>query len=161
MKEAMRMHPGVSYPLERLVPVGGTRLVGHFLSEGTIVGMNPAVIHRDRKIFGGDADEFRPERWLDKDERVKNMDRHLLTFYGTGLYSVALLYERYGTNLKQFGAGVRTCIGKNISLMEMSKLIPQFLRKFELEWASAEPEWDICTYWFAKQTGLLVRVKER
>ncbi|GKT51986.1 cytochrome P450 monooxygenase [Colletotrichum spaethianum] len=139
MKEAMRMHPGVALPLERLVPAGETRLAGHFLSEGTVVGINPAVIHRDREIFGVDADEFRPERWLDEEEKVKSMDRHLLTF----------------------GAGVRTCIGKNISLMEMGKFIPQVFRKFELEWASAEPEWDIHTYWFSKQSGLLVRFKER
>ncbi|GKT66128.1 P450 monooxygenase [Colletotrichum tofieldiae] len=67
------------------------------------------------------------------------MDRHLLTF----------------------GAGARTCIGKNISIMEMCKLVPQVLRQFELEWASDESEWDVQTYWFAKQMGLLVRFKER
>ncbi|GKT70702.1 P450 monooxygenase [Colletotrichum tofieldiae] len=139
LKEAMRMHPGVSYPLERVVPAGGSRLGGQFLPEGTIVGANAAVLHRNRHIFGEDADEFRPERWLGDEEKVKIMDRHLLTF----------------------GAGARTCIGKNISIMEMCKLVPQVLRQFELEWASDESEWDVQTYWFAKQMGLLVRFKER
>ena len=80
MKEAMRCHPGVSYPLERVVPAGGAEFCGVHIKEGTVVGINPAVIHRDRTIFGDDADEFRPERWLGPDEeRIKYMDRHILT----------------------------------------------------------------------------------
>ncbi|KAI2480648.1 Cytochrome p450 oxidoreductase [Pyrenophora tritici-repentis] len=80
MKEAMRMHPGVAYPLERVVPAGGTKLCDKHIPAGTIVGINASVIHRDTNIFGADADEFRPERWLNKDvETIKSMDRYLLT----------------------------------------------------------------------------------
>ena len=80
MKEAMRCCPGVSFPLERIVPAGGGQLCGVHLNEGTIVGVNPAVIHRDRSIFGSDADAFNPERWLGSDtENTKRMDRHLMT----------------------------------------------------------------------------------
>lgn len=75
----MRMHPGVSYPLERVVPEGGAELCGAHLPAGTIVGVKPAVIHRNQDIFGEDADQFTPERWLDEEARVKEMDRHLLT----------------------------------------------------------------------------------
>ena len=35
-------------------------------------------------------------------------------------------------NMFQFGAGSRTCIGKNISLLEVYKLVPSFLRRFEV-----------------------------
>ena len=56
---------------------------------------------------------------------------------------------------------MRTCVGKNISLMEMGKLVPQVLRQFDLEWASNKAEWDVRTFWFAKQNGLLVRFKAR
>ncbi|KAF4834326.1 Cytochrome P450 monooxygenase gsfF [Colletotrichum tropicale] len=139
IKEAMRMHPGVSYPLERIVPEGGVELCGVHLPAGTVVGMNAAVVHRNYEIFGQDADEFRPERWLCPEEKAKNMDRHLLTF----------------------GAGARTCIGKNISIMEVGKFVPQVLRQFDLEWASSEPEWKVKTYWFAKQSGLLVKFTPR
>ncbi|KAJ5678742.1 cytochrome P450 [Penicillium macrosclerotiorum] len=80
MKEAMRCHPGVSFPLERVVPEGGTVLCGTHLEAGTIVGINPAVIHHDRIIFGADAGKFRPERWTESNEdQVKLMDRHLMT----------------------------------------------------------------------------------
>ncbi|KAK5702374.1 hypothetical protein LTR17_022371 [Elasticomyces elasticus] len=80
MKEAMRCHPGVSYPLERVVPHGGADICGVHLMKGTIVGVNPAVIHRDTSIFGDDAIRFSPERWLTgNEERTKLMDRNLMT----------------------------------------------------------------------------------
>jgi len=40
-----------------------------------------------------------------------------------------------------FGAGSRTCIGKNISLMEMTKIVPQLLREFEMTLAYRGREW--------------------
>lgn len=80
MKEAMRCHPGVSFPLERVVPEGGTNLCGVHLDAGTIVGINPAVLHHDKTIFGDDAACFRPERWTESDEEhVKAMDRCNMT----------------------------------------------------------------------------------
>lgn len=80
MKEAMRCHPGVSFPLERVVPDGGSTICGTYLKAGTIVGINPAVIHHDKTIYGEDAAKFRPERWIDSsEERLKIMDRHIMT----------------------------------------------------------------------------------
>lgn len=95
MKEAMRCHPGVSYPLERVVPPGGAELCGVHLNEGTIVGVNPVVIHRDTNIFGDDALQFNPERWLGDDtEHIKNMDRHLMTVgHRPGMHTSTFLYE--------------------------------------------------------------------
>lgn len=61
----------------------------------------------------------------------------------------------------QFGYGARTCIGKNISIMEMGKFVPQILRHFELEWASPEPHWKTRAAWFWRQSGILVKFKSR
>jgi hypothetical protein len=158
MKEAMRCHPGVSMPLERFVPEGGAAFCGYKLPAGTNVGINPAVIHHDEAIYGEDAAEFRPERWTESSaEKVKVMDRHLLTVSRLVLADgdIALLIA------SQFGAGVRTCIGKNISIMEMGKFVPQVLRYFDVEWASKDPAWRVETYWFAKQHGLICRFKAR
>lgn len=83
MKEAMRLHPGVQFPLERVLPAGGDELCGVHLPGGTLVGVNAAVIHRDKSIFGDDADEFRPERWLSEggnsEQKIMDMNRNLLT----------------------------------------------------------------------------------
>lgn len=84
MKEAMRMHPGVAFPLERFVPEDGAMLLGYSLPAGTNVSMSAPVVHYDKNIFGSDAQEFRPERWLDSDlEQIKKMDRGLLTASST------------------------------------------------------------------------------
>lgn len=79
MKEALRMHPAVGLLLERLVPPGGADFGEIRLPEGTVVGMNPWVAARDKSVYGNDANEFRPERWLEADEEeLKLMDRNFL-----------------------------------------------------------------------------------
>ena len=134
------MHPAVGLLLERLVPSGGAELNGIWLPGGTIVGMNPWVAARDKSTYGEDAYEFRPERWLEADEQqLKLMER----------------------NNMAFGAGTRTCLGKNISQLEMSKLVPQLLRRFDFELAEPEKEWTLHDYWFVRQTGVLCKVKRR
>ncbi|TVY36452.1 Pisatin demethylase [Lachnellula occidentalis] len=140
IKEAMRLHPGVGFPLERHVPDEGLNIGDVFLPKGTVVGMNAWVIHHDKDVFGADADDFRPERWLEatKEEHML-MEKCFLSF----------------------GAGTRTCVGKNISMMEMSMMVPQLLRDFDLSWASDQPTWQINTFWFAKQSGVLVRIHPR
>ncbi|ETI22722.1 hypothetical protein G647_06798 [Cladophialophora carrionii CBS 160.54] len=140
MKEAMRLHPGVAYPLERYVPPEGATICGVELPGGTNVSITAPVVHLDKTVYGEDADVFRPERWLDAEpERLKLMERSFLAF----------------------GAGARTCIGKNISILEMGKFIPQILRHFDLEWAADHPEWRTEAVWFWKQAGVIVRFKWR
>lgn len=49
-----------------------------------------------------------------------------------------------------------------VSLMEMGKFVPQFLREFELSWdGNGKEEWNVHSSWFAKQTGLFVRYRSR
>ncbi|KAL2815754.1 cytochrome P450 [Aspergillus granulosus] len=138
IKEALRLHPATGYPLLRVVPKGGVSLAGQFFPEGTRIGMNPWVLHRNEDIFGPDPASFRPERWLGAKDGVSVMSNHLLTF----------------------GAGARTCIGKNISLLEMSKLIPQIMRRFDIQLEDPECDWTTSTAWFVKQEFRCV-VKER
>ena len=60
-----------------------------------------------------------------------------------------------------FGAGNRTCVGKNISLMEMQKVVPQLLRYFEFRLVDQEREWVTLNRWFNTQKGLEVYVRSR
>lgn len=80
------------------------------------MGVSAWVIHRNKGIYGEDVDVFRPERWLDEDEeKVKTMNRFLSQFGSGGGY---------------------TCIGNNIALFEMHRLVSAFIRRFELEMVS-------------------------
>ena len=157
MKESLRLHPGIGFPLERYVPPEGATICGVDLPGGTIVGVNAHVVHRDKEVFGQDAEDFRPERWLEPNaEHLKAMDR--------AFFAVSVVLHDLSFVLLmcfQFGGGVRTCIGKNISIMEIGKFVPQVLRQFDLEWASEQSEWDTRCYWMHKQGGLIARLKPR
>lgn len=77
LREAMRVRPAVGLNITRLVPPEGTELDGQFFKAGTRIAVNGWVLHRDRKTFGEDADHFRPERWLEDEQRAKTMDRYM------------------------------------------------------------------------------------
>ncbi|KAF9761172.1 hypothetical protein IL306_003931 [Fusarium sp. DS 682] len=142
IKEALRLHPATGLPLERVVPKDGATISGRFFPEGAIVGINPWVAHRDRSVFGQDADSFSPERWLqDDEERVALMNRFWMPF----------------------GLGSRTCIGRHISMLEMCKLIPALVRDFEfaLDDNLLQNEWKTLNYWFVKPLDFQVWVKPR
>ena len=61
----------------------------------------------------------------------------------------------------QFGAGARTCIGKNISLLEIYKLVPTFLRNFEIELEKPGTEWKTWNAWFVRQLDFKTVFKRR
>lgn len=80
MKEAMRLHPSIAFPLERVVPSEGAHLCGYDLPAGTIVGVLAPLINRNKEVFGQDVDDFRPERWIEADpERLKVMEKTYTT----------------------------------------------------------------------------------
>ncbi|OKP11150.1 Pisatin demethylase [Penicillium subrubescens] len=79
MKEAMRLHPGVGFPLERFTPPEGAEICGYRLPGQTNVSISAPVIHYITDIYGEDADSFRPERWLEASpEALKAMERYFL-----------------------------------------------------------------------------------
>ena len=62
-----------------------------------------------------------------------------------------------------FGMGSRTCIGKNLSLLEVGKLIPEVVRRFEfvLDDEVKDKEWRSVSRWFVKPENFCGRVVER
>jgi cytochrome P450 len=64
IKEALRLHPAVGMPLERVVPEGGMSVAGNWFQPGTIVGVNAWVLHRNKDVFGQDAEFWNPDRWV-------------------------------------------------------------------------------------------------
>jgi benzoate 4-monooxygenase len=66
IKEAMRLHTTVSGTgMQRVVPPGKTfTFAGETFKEGSIVSV-PSFTTNRAGIWGSDATEFRPERWLE------------------------------------------------------------------------------------------------
>ena len=78
IKEAMRLRPAVGLNMTRHVPAGGAEIDGKRYPGGTRVAVNGWVIHRDKAVFGDDADVYKPERWTESEERAKVMDRYMV-----------------------------------------------------------------------------------
>ncbi|KAF4630214.1 hypothetical protein G7Y89_g7929 [Cudoniella acicularis] len=141
VNEGMRLHPSVGFAMQRVVPTGGAIISGFYFPEGYHVGINPAVVQYDKEVFGPDAENYNPERWIEPPEGcdLARMDKTMI----------------------QFGAGSRTCIGKNISLSEIYKLVPQLVRLFHIRLADPSKEWKTHNYWFNKQTDIQIYIEER
>jgi cytochrome P450 len=60
-----------------------------------------------------------------------------------------------------FGAGSRKCIGRNISWIEMMKVVPELLRRFRVDLTHPEQEWEICNHWFVQQEGMVCNLTSR
>lgn len=151
VREAIRILPGVSMPLERYVPREGYRLTdGSFLPGGSIVGCNPYLLCRNKEIFGEDAEEFRPERWLRAVEDGESED----AFH-------ARLAAMNGVDLC-FGGGRRVCIGKHLALFQVYKVLVTLVMLYEIELVDPEKEWKVTNSWFVRQEeGSEVRIKKR
>ncbi|KIV80341.1 hypothetical protein PV11_07847 [Exophiala sideris] len=132
IKEGLRCHPATGLPMVRVVPEGGATIAGRYFPAKTEVGVNSWVAHANQSVFGKDADDFRPERWLESAERASEMNRYIMTF----------------------GAGSRTCIGKNISLLEISIVIPELVRRFDFTLADSRRPLETENVWFVKQKNL-------
>ncbi|KXH44933.1 hypothetical protein CNYM01_07071 [Colletotrichum nymphaeae SA-01] len=140
IKEALRLHPAVGLPMWREVVGSGLDVDGTHLPPGTLVGINPWVAHRNAKVFGANAADFIPERWDPKhasSETLAAMEQYYLPF----------------------GAGARTCIGKHISSLEMLKLIPELVRRYDFECLSGELK--TVNRWFVKPQKVLFSVRRR
>ncbi|CDO71513.1 hypothetical protein BN946_scf184910.g12 [Trametes cinnabarina] len=88
------------------------------IAKGTPIFIPILAINRDKKLWGEDAHEFRPERWDNPPDAVSNIPGvwgHILSFLG----------------------GPRACIGYRFSLVEMKALIFTLVRAFEFDLAVA------------------------
>ena len=106
VNEGMRLHFIVGIGLPRYIPPQGATICGrHFPGNYRLkVLANMQVMQSSTEVFGEDAREFRPERWLDSDEK-----------------KVAQMTKFF----HPWGFGVRVCIGRFIATMEIYKFLAQ------------------------------------
>ena len=150
VREALRMLPGVSLSLERYVPEGGYRFQnGEFMPQGAVMAVNPYLICRNKSVWGEDASEFRPERWL-RDAHGGETEEQ---FSGR-------LRKMNDADLS-FGAGSRICIGKSMGLMQVYKVVATIVTLYDVELVDPNRDWKVINSWFPRQEGLEVRISKR
>ncbi|KAI0970068.1 cytochrome P450 [Xylaria arbuscula] len=110
--ESLRHFSPTAFMLDRDVPPEGMTICGHYVPGGTVVGTNAWAIHMASEIWGDDVEEFRPERWIDCED-IATLRRFFFAF----------------------GGGTRTCVGRNISWLEIDKLVPTLLMRYDFKLA--------------------------
>ncbi|KAB2571168.1 Tryprostatin B 6-hydroxylase [Lasiodiplodia theobromae] len=115
INETLRLKPPAIEGLVRETPAGGLTLPdGVFVPGGTMVSIPPWTLHRDKRFWGEDADEFRPER-----------------FEGVDLTSETVPWM-------PFTRGAYTCPGKQLAYIEMRGVISAVVMGFELTLAEGQ-----------------------
>ncbi|TFK53078.1 cytochrome P450 [Heliocybe sulcata] len=133
VKETLRLHPPLvmmdrhtneDAALPLLDPVTGTdqREISSIpVPRGTIVWMAIAMNNANEKVWGSDAKEFKPERWLSDlppklaDAKMPGVLSPLMTFLG----------------------GPRACIGYRFPILEIKVLLASLLQCFEFRPSAA------------------------
>ncbi|CAE6439554.1 unnamed protein product [Rhizoctonia solani] len=109
VKEALRIHSTVGTGLPRVVPPGKTITVaGQTFKAGSVISV-PSYTTNRSSVWGDDAGEFRPRRWLEDDAGPLNK------------YFVP------------FSMGPRACIGRNLAYMDLMLIVATLFRRYHVE----------------------------
>ncbi|XXG98859.1 hypothetical protein Hte_005189 [Hypoxylon texense] len=112
INETLRLYPSI--PVTIRIAARDTFLAGQPIPKGTEILISPWVINRSTALWGANAAEFRPERWIGEDGRPNN----------TG--GANSNYE-----FLSFLHGPRACIGQNFAKAELRCLLAAMIARFE------------------------------
>ncbi|MFS7993735.1 putative 11-oxo-beta-amyrin 30-oxidase [Helianthus anomalus] len=109
LNEVLRLYPPGA-ALGRMIHEDA-KLGNITLQAGTHIQLNTILLHHDHDLWGDDAKEFKPERFIKGVSKATN---------GQASYI-------------PFGGGPRTCIGQNFAMMEAKMALVMILRRFSFE----------------------------
>ena len=136
--ESMRLFPANGLPLARVSPPEELEINGHYFPPGVQLTVYSWALHRNKRLFGEDAMEFEPERWLDGE---RSHDLHWCFF--------------------SFGYGSRACLGRNLAWMEMLKAISTFFRRYAVHLQDPSATWVVECAFIKGQKNINVLLNAR
>ncbi|KAF6756784.1 cytochrome P450 [Ephemerocybe angulata] len=136
-KETLRLHAPIPFVMRQAAedtvlpfsePVksfNGEKKREIMIPKGTRIFISILNSNRDPKVWGPDAAEWRPERWMNPlpdtvlDAKIPGVYSHMMTFIGGG----------------------RSCIGFKFSHLEMKVILSLMLQTFKIEPSGKKIEW--------------------
>lgn len=112
IRETLRLYPVVPLYVRRAAS-DAVLVDGTFIAKGTSVTMCPYTTGRLESVWGEDALEFKPERFIDA---------------ATNKLRVFPAYKFFS-----FGAGPKICIGMNLAMLEMKLVLSAMLSRFRFD----------------------------
>jgi cytochrome P450 len=110
INEGLRIACSVSGRLARVDPRQTHAYKGYVLPSGVVISMNIRTNHTDEGIYP-DPLRFAPERWLVQGEDLKRLEKYFVPF----------------------GKGGRSCIGKELAMMNLYLTIAALFHEFDAE----------------------------
>ncbi len=149
LNEVQRLYPSApendrQATTDTTLPLGGgpDQKLPVFVKKDSIVHWSIFAMHRRKDLYGDDAEEFRPERWLDGPDGEKGL--------------------RVSWEYIPFSGGPRVCIGQQFALMEVSYLTVRLVREFKRIEAVEKGPWvEKATIVATVNGGVKVRVTPR
>ncbi|KAI5892439.1 cytochrome P450 [Schizophyllum commune H4-8] len=136
-RETLRLYPPAPQLLRRvkkdvvlpfskpIIGEDGREMSEVLVPAGTVVVIAIMNANRNKEIWGEDADEWKPERWLEP-LPASVTDAHIPGVYG---------------NLMTFLGGGRACIGFKFSQLEMKVVLVELLNAFKFSLSEKEVSW--------------------
>lgn len=137
--EVLRLYPAVA--LTRRVAAHDTTLLGQFIPKGTDIILAPAAVNRCQQLWGDDALEFKPERWMGPGKANNGgaeSNYAMLTF----LHGKVIVVPHSNLNTKML-LGPRSCIGSSFARAEFACLLAAVVGRFEMELADPNQKIEI------------------
>ncbi|TMW62763.1 hypothetical protein Poli38472_005381 [Pythium oligandrum] len=112
IKESLRLYPAVPTTL-KLVEEDTLLSDGTFLRKGWFAVILAYALARATHVWGPDATEYKPERWVDETTgKVRN--ESAFKFFS-------------------FNAGPRICLGMNLAMLELKIVLTSLLSRYQLD----------------------------
>ncbi|KAK6529429.1 hypothetical protein TWF281_008605 [Arthrobotrys megalospora] len=119
--ETLRLYPPVPFELKQTLNPGGITLPdGTVLPHESVVVWCPYAYGRSKKIWGDDAYDFRPDRWIETSSLTEGIEEVKLKVKSASEYPV-------------FNGGARSCLGKRMAEVMGVWVLGESLRNWTFE----------------------------
>ena len=129
--ESLRLYPPVPIEIKECI-AESTFPDGTSLPKSSVVMWVPWAMGRSHEIWGKDADDFRPERWLLSDDKSIEQ-KHEVSIDAKGRQKPAQLTSKNAFEFPVFNGGPRSCLGKRLAELLAVYVVATLVWNYDFE----------------------------